>query len=76
MDIDSSEIEIKCPKCQFYNMIWIKQARLRDVIICRGCKSNIYLDDGMNTVCKARRRLLEQFKKIKHQIDQINRLSW
>ena len=27
---------------------------LRDVVICRGCKANIQLDDGMNSVRRAR----------------------
>jgi len=75
MNIDSCELEIECPQCSFYNPIWIKQARLRDTIICRGCKSNIRLDDSMNTVRKAHRRILEQFNKIKRQIEGINRLS-
>lgn len=53
LDLDTIEIELQCPECGFYNPILIKQARLRDVIICRGCKSNIRLDDQMNTVRKA-----------------------
>lgn len=52
LDLDTIEIELQCPECGFYNPILIKQARLRDVIICRGCKSNIRLDDQMNTVRK------------------------
>lgn len=75
MNIDSFEVEIECPNCDFYNPIWLMQARLRDTIICRGCKFNIRLDDSMNTVRKARRRILEQFKKMKRQIEEINKLS-
>ena len=75
MNIDYFEVEIECPKCIFYNTIWIKQARLRDIIICRGCKSNIHLDDSMNEVRKARRRILEQFNKMKRQIEKFNKLS-
>lgn len=69
IDIDKHEIEFPCPRCNFYNKIRIIQARLRDVIICRGCKSNIILDDHMNEVKKATRsirramnELLEAFK--------------
>jgi hypothetical protein len=53
MNIDSFELEIECPGCGFANPIWIKQARLNDVVICRGCKANIQLDDEMHTVRKA-----------------------
>ena len=74
MNIDSFEIEIACHRCDFYNPIWMKQARLRDTIICRGCKRNIHLDDNMNTVRKARRRILEQFNEMKKHIEKINRL--
>jgi len=53
LNFDKHEIDVQCPKCSFYNHIWLKQARLRDVIICRGCKSNIHLDDQMNETRKA-----------------------
>jgi hypothetical protein len=53
IDFDKHEIEVQCPACSFYNPISLKQARLRDVIICRGCKSNIHLDDQMNETRKA-----------------------
>jgi hypothetical protein len=74
IDIDSFEIEIECPQCGFYNPICMKQARLLDVIICRGCKRNIQLNDSMNTVRKARRQILEQFNEMKKYIEKINRL--
>ena len=73
MDIDSFELEIECPKCRFYNMIWIKQARLRDVVICRGCKSNICLDDNTNDVRKARRRINSALDGLKKQFERLNR---
>jgi len=76
LNIDSFEVEIECPHCVFFNPIRIKQARLRETIICRGCKNNIRLDDSMNTVRKARRRLLGQFNQLKRQLDRINRISW
>ena len=66
INLDKHEIDIQCPKCSFYNSIWLLQARLRDVIICRGCKSNIYLDDQMNETRKAIksvRRAMAKFEK-------------
>ena len=69
INLDNHEIEFQCPGCNFYNSIQLKQARLRDVVICRGCKSNIRLDDQMNetkkAVCSIRRamnKLEETFK--------------
>jgi hypothetical protein len=72
LDLDRAEFEIECPRCQFYNPVLLKQARLRDVVICRGCKSNIQLDDGMNSVRKARRSLR---RAIDDFIDGIRRLG-
>lgn len=73
IDIDSAEVEIKCPNCGFYNPIWIKQARLRDTIICRGCKVNIQLDDSMNEVRKARRSVRRAVKEFERQLEKLNR---
>lgn len=55
MNLDKLETDVDCPHCNFANPIWLKQARLRDVVICRGCKANIQLDDSMNSVRKAYR---------------------
>ena len=73
MDIDSAELEIECPKCDFYNPIWVKQARLKDMIICRGCKVNIQLNDSMNEVRKARRSVLKAVKDLKQEFEKLNR---
>ena len=57
INIDQHEIDFQCPNCKFFNTIKIKQARLRDVVICRGCKLNIRLDDQMNETRKAVRSI-------------------
>lgn len=54
IDLDKVSLDLECPECQFSNPFFYRQARLRTVIICRGCKSNIRLDDQMNTCRKAR----------------------
>lgn len=64
MDIGKHTIEIECPKCRFLNPIYFKQARLRDVIICRGCKSNIQLDDQMNECRKAIRCVNKSIREL------------
>lgn len=57
IDLDSASLEIQCPECSFYSQIKYRDARLRDVIICRGCKTNIQLDDHMNECRKARKAM-------------------
>lgn len=70
--IDPVEIDVPCPKCDFSNPIWIKQARLRDVIICRGCKSNIQLDDHMNEVRNVVRSVRRAFDDLASSFEQLN----
>lgn len=53
LNIDRISVNINCPRCDFYNKVTFKQVRIRGVIICRGCKSNIQLVDHMNTVRKS-----------------------
>jgi hypothetical protein len=40
INLDKFEVEVDCPRCGFTNPTWLKQARLRDVVIWRGCKAN------------------------------------
>lgn len=53
-DLDCAIIPIECPICNFHNYVTVRQVRLHDVVICRGCKSNIQLVDYMGTVTNAR----------------------
>jgi hypothetical protein len=62
--LDKTSIEIPCPKCEFLNPIFLGQARLQDVIICRGCKSNIYLSDQMAECQQVIRRVQKELDKL------------
>lgn len=53
-DLDCAIISIECPRCNFLNSVTLRQVRLHDVVICRGCKSNMQLVDYMGTVSNAR----------------------
>jgi hypothetical protein len=72
INLDNIEIELQCPNCNFYNYILIRKARLRDVIICRGCKSNIQLDDQMNEVRKSVRNFREAMQKLENSLKGLN----
>lgn len=58
-DLDKQSIDFQCPHCEFWNSALLGQVRLRDVVICRGCKANIRLDDHMNEYRKAARALAQ-----------------
>lgn len=72
INLDKHRIEIPCPSCGFYNPIVLRQARLRDVIICRGCKANINLDDQMNECRKAIRSIRRAINQFEQSLKNIN----
>jgi len=43
LDLDKQSFDFPCPRCGFFNEAYLGQVKLRDVIICRGCKTNIQL---------------------------------
>lgn len=63
-NLDRAEFELSCPRCRFGNSFFYRQARLRDIIICRGCKSNIRLDDHMNECRKARQQINQALSEL------------
>lgn len=71
--VDAFDVEIECHRCKFQNPIWLKQARRRDVVICRGCKSNIQLDDGMNSIRKAHHSIRRAMNDLRETVSRINR---
>lgn len=75
INFDKTEVDVTCPRCDFYNPIYLKQARLRDVIICRGCKVNIRLDDQMNETRKAVRSLRRAMDELQATIDGLNNMT-
>jgi hypothetical protein len=70
-NLDKHTIEFAYPHCGFYNYIFFIQARLRDVTICRGCKSNIQLDDHMNECRKARQSLLRALQRLESSLKEL-----
>ena len=72
INFDKENIPLPCPNCEFYNEINLKQVRLRDVIICRGCKSNIRLDDQMNETKKAIRSIKRAMNELESTLNEMN----
>ena len=72
INLDNESIEFPCPRCGFYNAIFFRQARLRDVVICRGCKSNIQLDDRMNECLKAERAFRKAMQELEKTLRNLN----
>lgn len=61
--------------CNFATKIFYRDARLRDVLICRGCKANIQLDDHMNECRKARRQFHTAMQELEDAIAKLNNIT-
>lgn len=73
LDLDRTQFDVDCPNCMFSTRIFYRDARLRDVLICRGCKANIQLDDSMNECRKARRQVADAFAELEHALSGLNK---
>lgn len=64
MFLDEQTLDIQCPQCEFFNTIAFREIRLRDAIICRGCKSTLQLDDHLNMVRNAQIQIERQLSEL------------
>lgn len=72
IDIGRSKMKITCRICEFKNSILLKQVKLKDVVICRGCKSNIQLTDYMNSYRIAERKIKKQIRQLKESLKRFH----
>jgi predicted RNA-binding Zn-ribbon protein involved in translation (DUF1610 family) len=72
LDLDAFEIEVPCPECGFYTRVLLKQVRVRDVVVCRGCKANIQLEDHMNEYRKGRKQVRRTFQDLESTIEDLS----
>ncbi len=75
LDLDKHTVEVDCPQCGFYNPITLKQVRLRDAVICRGCKSTIRLEDHMNETRKAIRSVNRALQELEEQFRSLGKIT-
>jgi len=75
INLDKHKVNISCPKCNFDNIASIRQFRVEDVIICRGCKSNISLIDHKRSVEKSKREIRRALHSLMSQIERIGKIN-
>ena len=68
INIGKMPVNFQCPSCGFSNKATIKQIRINDIIICRGCKANLKLQDHFDTVKKTLRSLRREIAHLEDQI--------
>lgn len=71
-DLDHFRIDIECPNCRFTDKVSFRDARLRKILICRGCKSSIQLDDRMNQCRKARKQISRATRELEEALSGFN----
>lgn len=60
-DLDRHWIEVDCPHCRLATPASLRDVRLGNVIICRGCKANIFLVDRLGEYQRVRGKLMAAF---------------
>jgi transposase-like protein len=61
-NFDRKEIEIDCPLCKLGNWVQLGQIKRREYLVCRGCHSNIHLEDHLGGVQRVTKKLNNMFK--------------
>lgn len=75
INLDNHSLEFPCPSCGFFNPVTLKQVRLRDAIICRGCKTTIRFEDHMNETRKAIRSITRALQEFEEEIKKIGKIT-
>lgn len=74
-DLGKQSVTVECPACHFTGQVTIKQVQIRDVVICRGCKGNIQLEDHLGTTEKAMRDLRRAIRQLQDQLAGMGRIT-
>jgi hypothetical protein len=64
MNLDRHRIYLKCPSCNFNARIFMRQVRNQDVLICSGCKTNIWLVDHLGQYRNAKRQVQKAIENL------------
>lgn len=75
INLDNHSFEFACPNCGFFNPVTLKQVRLRDAIICRGCKSILNFEDYMNETRKAVRSINRALQELEEGLSKIGKIT-
>ncbi len=70
--LDKQFVDAQCERCGFWNDFTIKEARLDQVLICRGCKANIQLRDYLGTVKRSERNVRRAMKDLENTLKSLD----
>lgn len=72
MNLDRERIYLQCPKCNFFARPFLRQVRHQDVLICAGCKANIWLTDHLGQYRVAERRVRKAIENFTESLPGLN----
>lgn len=75
LKLDNHRVDISCPRCKFLNKVSLKQVRIGDIVICRGCKINIRLEDHRRSTHKANRELQRAMNAMFDELSKIGKIT-
>lgn len=61
-DLGNYKIEIECPCCRLSNYAKLNEIVRREYIICRGCYSNLHLDDHLSSAHRTIKKINKTFQ--------------
>lgn len=62
LNLYKAQLEVPCPRCEFPNIVSIREIRFGLTVLCRGCKIRIRLEPADGGARKAK-RLLDDFQQ-------------
>jgi len=57
LGLDRISMDATCPRCQLQTPFFLRDVRLGRVLVCRGCRVNIALNDYLGGYERTRKRL-------------------
>lgn len=72
IDLEREEVPIECPECEFVLPATLRQVRIRNIVICRGCKRNVQLEDHLNEVRVGLRGIQQSFKELEETMENLD----
>jgi hypothetical protein len=75
INLDKMRVNLNCSRCDFQNEVTLRQVRVEDVIICRGCKANIQLIDHMKSMEKSLRSIRRTLRALEAQLSQLGDIT-
>ncbi|TNF24097.1 MAG: hypothetical protein EP329_25925 [Deltaproteobacteria bacterium] len=73
LGLDRVEQEATCPRCRLRTPFFLRDVRLGRVLVCKGCKANLQLNDYLGSYQEMRNRLRRQMRELLKTLSDLGR---